>query len=69
MKVTFTMAEPEEKKHSVRFNFEALDTIPITGILGIEPEDAKKALKNASFYIPKPIGEHAKRIRVTIEEL
>lgn len=65
MKVTFTMSEPETKKHSTRFNFEALESTEP----GLSPGEMAKALKSASFYIPKPIGASAKRIRVTIEEL
>lgn len=60
-KVTFTMAEPDAKKHSTKFDFE-----------GFTPDQAvsdevAKGMKNAAFYIPKPFAEGAKRIQVTIE--
>jgi hypothetical protein len=65
MKVTFTMSDPDPKRHSTRFNFEALEESPT----GLSDAELSKALKNASFYVPKPLGASAKRIRVTIEEL
>ena len=74
MKVTFTMADPEPKKHSVQFGFETLESIDGASGETLEKDtelhkETLTALKRASFYIPRPIGEKAKRIRVTIEEL
>lgn len=62
MKVTFTMANPQPKKHSTRFDFERLEdhTIPV----GTSIPDSFRP----SFYIPEPFM-NAKRIRVTIEEV
>ena len=59
MKITFTMTRnADQPKHSTRFNFEAFET-------GTIDDNRFKP----SFYIPKPFAEHAKRVRVTIEEL
>jgi hypothetical protein len=69
MKITFTMHEPDEKKHSVRFNLEKVERV--------EDQDGKEyatppfslSAFRPSFYIPAPFAAKAKRIRVTIEEL
>jgi hypothetical protein len=61
--ITFTMTPHAEgqPKHSTRFDFERLDAAEATGIL-IDQTKFKP-----SFYIPKPFGAGAKRVRVTIE--
>jgi hypothetical protein len=61
MKVVFTMTPHENKpKHSTRFEFEALCGDAHTTL------DIGDKFK-PSFYLPKPLAEHAQRIRVTIE--
>lgn len=72
--LTFTMCDPDGKKHSTRFNFEALEAVDGKSVDASKPlaESDRRtalALKSASFYIPKPIAERAKRIRITIEEV
>jgi hypothetical protein len=66
MKITFTMTpHADQPKHSTRFNFEDLageDTI-----VGVSLVDLQKF--KPSFYIPKPVAQRAKRIKVTIEEV
>jgi len=62
MTITFTMHEPDEKKHSIRFNFEKFEN---AGDLTSEEQDRFAP----SFYIPRPFASKAKKIRVTIEEL
>jgi hypothetical protein len=73
MKITFVMGTPDEKKHSVKFNFLTLeetdDGKTKTGDLVPHPEEIAKAAKALAFYVPKPIAEHSKRIRVTLEEI
>jgi len=56
-KLTFTMSEPDAKKHSTKFNFEAAEP-------GMEVPKGFKP----QFYVPAPFLD-SKRIRVTIEEL
>jgi hypothetical protein len=69
MKITFTMSEPDAKKHSTRFNLEKVESVvdaegkPYTA----PPFDVDRW--RPSFYVPMPVGQKAKRIRVTIEEL
>jgi hypothetical protein len=59
-KLTFTMTpHTDQPKHSTRFNFEAFEAGTTDS-----PEKFKP-----SFYIPKPFGARAKRIRITIEEI
>lgn len=66
-KVTIIMGTPDPKKHSTCFHFAAVpEAEPPTGMTA---DEAYKALKNASFYIPKPLAENSKRVRITIEEL
>lgn len=64
MKITFTMTPHENRpKHSTRFEFEGFEP-------GDRMQDAPRLDKfRPSFYVPKPVGETARRIRVTIEEL
>lgn len=60
MKVVLTMVpNPNRPKHSTRFDQESVEGLP---------PDAVDRFK-ASFYIPKPVAQNAKRIRVTIEEV
>lgn len=63
MKIVFTMRDPQPKKHSVRFDFDAVEET--------DGPNAPADLKGfkPSFYIPKPVAENATRIRVTIEEI
>jgi hypothetical protein len=56
-KITFTMSDPSDKKHSTRFDFEKLEESNV----GINEK------WNPSFYIPKPFAVGAARLRVTIE--
>ena len=73
MKVTFTMNEPDPKKHSIRFHHEKVESVVDDGGDTLTGEELAKApwVKGftPSFYVPFPIGMKAKRIRVTIEEL
>lgn len=62
MKITFLMADPEPKKHSTKFDFSGFEAGAPT-----LPDPIVNGLKRASFYIPKPIADGAKKIRVTIE--
>lgn len=63
--VTFLMDRHDvDPKHSTRFNFSGLD-VNATSPTDF-PVSAVKTWK-PSFYIPKPVAEKAKRIRVTIE--
>ena len=66
-KVTFIMAEPDPKKHSTRFDFEAFETAEDATDKDFLKTATAKAFK-PSFYIPAPFMD-AKRIRVTIEEI
>jgi hypothetical protein len=73
-KISFTMHDPDGKKHSTRFNFEGLEQVdgedvPLGKALSGELRRVAMALQSTSFYIPKPIAEECKRIRITIEEL
>jgi hypothetical protein len=63
-KIVFTMTEPEQKKHSVRFNFEALSLID--NETDVPDAEFQKTFK-PTFYVPKPFAQNAKRIRVTVE--
>jgi hypothetical protein len=63
MKIEFTMVPHYvQPKHSTRFNFERLGAHVLPAGSTFSEEKFKP-----SFYIPKPVGEGAKRIRVTIE--
>ena len=57
-KVTFILGQRDSKKHSTKFS-----TIEL---VSSEPE-----LENFSptFYLPKPFGMEAKKIRVTLETI
>jgi len=68
LKITFTMTRnANQPKHSTRFNFDAFETGTADNP---EKRDAVVGDRfKPSFYIPKPFAEHAKRVRVTIEEL
>lgn len=72
--VTFDMNEPEPKKGSVRFNFEKIvsctdDGADLSSTDPVLAKDLASKLKACSFYIPRPVAQDSKRIRVTIEEL
>jgi hypothetical protein len=63
-KITFTMTPNAKRpKHSTRFDFEKFDehasSLEVDALDRFTP----------SFYIPKDFASHAKRIRVTIEEV
>lgn len=65
MKITFTMTPHENRpKHSTRFELEAIESADIGGVVAFT-----HAKFRPSFYIPKPVAEGARRIRVTIEEV
>jgi hypothetical protein len=71
------MASPDAKKHSTRFDFEKLESITksdavpatLTAKEDIRAEHPWAEKFKPSFYVPKPVAERAKRIRVTIEEV
>jgi hypothetical protein len=64
-KITFTMTDPDPKKHSVKF---AVSTIENVGEgQGCVPEDIAKTMRHAQFYIPRPFAENAQELKVTIE--
>jgi hypothetical protein len=69
VKVICTMHEPDEKKHSVKFNLEKVESV--TDQNGSEyaapPFDVDKWKQ--SIYVGEPVARKCKRIRVTIEEL
>jgi hypothetical protein len=65
-KITFTMADPDPKKHSVKFSVATIENVG-GAEEGCVPEDIAKTMRAAQFYIPKPFAENAKELRVTIE--
>jgi hypothetical protein len=72
LEVTFSMSDPDPKKHSTKFGFEKLESVTVDGKLVSDEaqlDSMRSSLKNAAFYIPKPLAEDADRIRVTIVEL
>ena len=67
-KITFLMGTPEAKKHSTRFDLDHIESIEENGAVAQEAPAWVKTFK-PSFYVPNPVGQAAKRLRVTIEEL
>jgi hypothetical protein len=69
VKVICTMHEPDEKKHSVKFNLEKVESVTDQNGSEYAAPPFDVTTWRPQFYIPKPVGAKAKRIRVTIEEL
>jgi hypothetical protein len=64
VKITFTMTPNENRpKHSTRFDFQRFEE------LTADAQVLEDGRFKPSFYVPKPLGEKSKRIRVTIEEV
>jgi len=61
-KVTFIMTHHSAHVHSNRFN-----TLSIGDMEQVPNPEEKAKLEKANFYIPKPLADGAKKIRVTIE--
>jgi hypothetical protein len=72
MKVVLTMSNPQEKKHSVRFDLDTIEVVEGDRLTDDQVKSITKTLKAApafSFYIPKPLGENSSNVRITIEEM
>ena len=64
-KVVFVLGQPAQKKHSVQFKMLDLETAE-----GWDPEAATTPGGwRPTFYIPKPFGQSARKLRVTIEAI
>jgi hypothetical protein len=68
-KITFTMCDPQDKKHSTRFDSEQVESVVDANGKEYAAPPFDTARFKPSFYIPKPFARNSKRIRVTIEEL
>jgi hypothetical protein len=69
MKIIFLMGDPDPKKHSTRFNMEKLESVQDAEGKEYAAPPFDVASFRPSFYVPAPVAEKSKRIRVTIEEL
>jgi len=66
--VQFILGNPQEKVNSTKFSWEG-GKVGLDGVDDNGEEQVLEALKRVNFYIPKPIGEGAKRLQVTLVEV
>lgn len=71
LKVRLRMHLPEEKKHSVQFHMKEMVSAERDGVAlsGDEAGNLAHSLRNASFYMPKPLAAKSKNIEVEVTEI